>query len=129
MQIRRALTFQTKHRQAKNDISAYAGLTICVGGPHSNSEMNSFTKIWLEHYRHINFLFICILTSLLQLAVTAITHFGHAVFHVLQRISVSAAAPANNLQQHKRAAPTVGSIPRDKALHFLRSGILTLPQP
>lgn len=77
--------------------------------------MNSFTKIWLEHYRHINFLFICILTSLLQLAVTAITHFGHAVFHVLQRISVSAAAPANNLQQHKRAAPTVGSIPWDKA--------------
>ncbi len=38
-------------------------------------------------------------TSLLQLVVTVITHFGHAVFHVFQRISVPGAAPTNNLCQ------------------------------
>lgn len=37
------------------------------------------------------------LTSLCQLVITVITHFGHAVFHVFQRISVSGAAPTNNL--------------------------------
>lgn len=36
------------------------------------------------------------ISSLLQLAVTVITHFGHAIFHVFQRVSVSTAAPANN---------------------------------
>lgn len=39
------------------------------------------------------------LTSLRQLAVTMIAHFGHAVFHVFQRISVPGATPANNLRQ------------------------------
>lgn len=39
------------------------------------------------------------LTSLLQLDVTVIAHFGHAVFHVFQRISVPGAAPTNNLHQ------------------------------
>lgn len=39
------------------------------------------------------------LTSLPQLVVTVIAHFGHAVFHVFQRIPVPGAAPTNNLRQ------------------------------
>lgn len=38
-------------------------------------------------------------TSLLQLVVTMITHFGHAVFHVFQWVSVPGAAPTHNLHQ------------------------------
>lgn len=39
------------------------------------------------------------LTSLPQLVVTVIAHFGHAIFHVFQRISVPGAAPTNNLRR------------------------------
>lgn len=38
------------------------------------------------------------LTSFLQLAVTAITHFGHAVLHVFEWISVPGAAATDDLQ-------------------------------
>lgn len=41
------------------------------------------------------------LTSLRKLVVTVITHFGHAVFHVFQRISVPGAASTDNLCQAK----------------------------
>lgn len=38
-------------------------------------------------------------TSFLELVVTVITHFSHAIFHVFQRVSVPWAAPTNNLCQ------------------------------
>lgn len=40
-------------------------------------------------------------TSFWQLVITVIAHFGHAVFHIFQWISVPGAAPTNNLRQKK----------------------------
>lgn len=46
-------------------------------------------------------------TSLLELAVTVVTHFGHVVLQVLQRVSVPGAAPTHNLS---KARPRLGHV-------------------